>query len=153
VDLMNRLLGILADSPYRVIVSKGPQADLIELGPNMWGEEFVPQTRILPHVDVVITHGGNNTVTECLHFGIPMVVLPLFWDQYDNAQRMHELDVGVRLDTYRSTRDDLIGAIDMLLTGHDRRGRLADISRAVRSSRGTEAAADLIERIATAPES
>ena len=100
---MRTLVAELADGPYRVIVSKGPQHDLFELAPNMAGAEFLPQTSILPQVDLVITHGGNNTVTESLYFGKPMVVLPLFWDQYDNAQRVHDTGFGVRLDTYGHT--------------------------------------------------
>ena len=72
--------------------------------PNMWGAEFLPQTTIVPLVDLVITHGGNNTTTEALHFGKPMVLLPLFWDQYDNAQRVDEIGFGVRLPDLRVHR-------------------------------------------------
>ncbi|HWI60543.1 MAG TPA: glycosyltransferase, partial [Symbiobacteriaceae bacterium] len=61
---------------HRYIVSKGPRADEFDLPDTMWGEARVPQTSIIPEVDLVITHGGNNTVTEALHFGKPMVVLP-----------------------------------------------------------------------------
>ena len=100
VELMNRLVAALADTPHRYVVSKGPQHESIELAPNMTGAEFLPQPAILPLADLVITHGGNNTVTESIHFGKPMVVLPLFWDQHDNAQRVEEVGFGVRLPTY-----------------------------------------------------
>jgi glycine/D-amino acid oxidase-like deaminating enzyme len=81
----------------------------------MWGDHQVPQTNVLPKVDLVITHGGNNTTTECFHFGKPMIALPLFWDQYDNAQRVDETGFGVRLRTYEFDDAELTGAVDRLL--------------------------------------
>ncbi|HSL33883.1 MAG TPA: hypothetical protein VK871_09560, partial [Candidatus Limnocylindrales bacterium] len=44
VGLMRRLVSVLADTPHRYIVSKGPQHAEYELAPNMWGAEFLPQT-------------------------------------------------------------------------------------------------------------
>jgi UDP:flavonoid glycosyltransferase YjiC (YdhE family) len=128
-----------------VIVSKGPQHEQIRLGQRMAGEEFLPQTSVLPHVDLVLTHGGNNTVTECLYFGKPMVVLPLFWDQYDNAQRIHETGYGVRLDTYAHEPGDLLGAIDRLLTDEGLAQRVQAESARLQASPGTARAAELIE--------
>ena len=91
---MQRLVDLLGRTEHRVIVSKGPLADQITLHDNMTGEEFLPQPAILPQVDLVITHGGNNTVVESFHHGKPMIVLPLFWDQVDNAQRVDETGFG-----------------------------------------------------------
>jgi len=150
VELMRSLIASLADSPYRVIVSMGPQHAELELAPNMAGAEFLPQTSILPQVDLVITHGGNNTVTESLLFGKPMVVLPLFWDQYDNAQRIDETGFGARLATYAHEPAQLTGAIDGLLADQAVAGRLASVSRRLRSQPGTERAADLIEQLGAA---
>jgi MGT family glycosyltransferase len=150
VGLMNRLIGILAETPHRYVVSKGPQAELIQLADNMWGEEFVPQPAILPRTDLVITHGGNNTVTESLHHGKPMVVLPLFWDQYDNAQRMDELGFGRRLPSYTFGPGDLTGAVESLLADGDLRRRMAGIAARLQGSPGTVRAADAIERVALA---
>ena len=147
VALMQRLVDVLADSPHRFIVSKGPQADKITLAANMVGEQTLPQTNVIPQVDLVITHGGNNTTTEALHFGKPMVLLPLFWDQYDNAQRMHELGFGIRLATYAFTPDELHGAVDTLLADTDLGARLDDIGKRIRDRDGLTKGADIIERV------
>ena len=147
VDLMRRLVDVLARTPHRYIVSKGPRADEFELADNMWGEARVPQTSIIPEVDLVITHGGNNTVTESLHFGKPMIVLPLFWDQYDNAERMQELGYGVRLATYDFADEELTGAVDGLLADEALRSDLGVLGERIRDLKGTRRAADLIEDI------
>jgi MGT family glycosyltransferase len=148
VALMQRLVDVLARTGHRVVVSKGPLADQIRLADNMTGESFLPQPSILPQVDLVITHGGNNTVTECFHNGKPMVVLPLFWDQVDNAQRVDETGHGVRLPAYAFADAQLTGAIDRLLADTALHDRLAAMSWRIQSQSGTTKAANLIERLA-----
>jgi MGT family glycosyltransferase len=150
VELMQGLIDALAEGPHRVVVSMGPQHERLRLGERMAGAEFLPQASVLPHVDLVITHGGNNTVTECLYFGRPMVVLPLFWDQYDNAQRIDETGFGVRLDAYGHAPEELRAAVDRLLADEPLAQRLRAVSGALRASPGTVRAADLIERLASA---
>jgi MGT family glycosyltransferase len=149
VPLMRRLVAELADTPHRYVVSKGPQHAEYELAENMVGEEFLPQTSVLPHVDAVITHGGNNTTTECMWFGKPMLVLPVFWDQHDNAQRVRETGYGVRLPTYDFGDGELAGAVDGVLADEPLRARCTAAGLRLRERPGTELAADLIERVAT----
>ena len=152
VELMQRLVDVLATTDQRVIVSKGPLADEITLHDNQTGEGFLPQPAILPMVDLVITHGGNNTVTESFHHGKPMIVLPLFWDQVDNAQRVDETGFGKRLSTYGFDDGELTGAIDRLLGDPALAARLAAMSARIKSTSGTVRAADLIEQVARAGE-
>ena len=147
VDLMKRLVEVLGATPHRYIVSKGPQHAEYDLADNMWGQEFLPQTSLIPLVDLVITHGGNNTTTEALHFGKPMVLLPLFWDQYDNAQRMDELGFGRRLKTYEFTDAELVDAVNGLLGDAALRARLTSVGESIRARGGKERAADLIEEV------
>ena len=148
VGLMQRLIDALAATEYRVIVSMGPLKDQMTLGPNMFGDQFLPQPSILPQCDLLITHGGNNTVCEGFHFGLPMIGLPLFWDQYDNAQRLDETGYGVRLPTYDWTDDELADAVNRLLADDDLTARMATVAAAVQAEPGRVKGADLIERLA-----
>ena len=152
VPLMKSLVEALADTPHAYVVSKGPQHAEYELADNMVGEEFLPQVSVLPQVDLVITHGGNNTTTESLHFGKPMVLLPIFWDQHDNAQRIDETGFGIRLPTYSLGDGDLPTAIDRLLGDRDLDGRLAALSQRLQANPGNERAAELIEQVAATGE-
>jgi len=147
IALMGRLIDILGRTDHRIIVSMGPQHQELRLHENMVGEEFLPQTSVLPLVDLVITHGGNNTVTECMYFGKPMIVLPLFWDQHDNAQRVHETGFGVRLDPYRFADKQLLSWIDRLSADAELGDRLGGVARRLQAAPGTIQAAERIESL------
>jgi MGT family glycosyltransferase len=149
VSLMKQLVAELADTPHRYVVSKGPQHAEYELADNMVGEEFLPQASVLSQVDAVITHGGNNTTTECMWFGKPMLVLPIFWDQHDNAQRVDETGYGVRVPTYECADGVLRAALDRVLSDEQLRARCAAAGERLRGQPGTVLAADLIEALAT----
>ena len=150
VALMQRLIDALAATPHRVVVSMGPLHERMRLGPRMYGEAFLPQPSVLPQCDLLITHGGNNTVCEGFHFGLPMIGLPLFWDQYDNAQRLAETGFGARLATYEWTADELRATVDRLLADAGLHRRMGTIAAQIASHPGNVAGADLIERLALA---
>jgi UDP:flavonoid glycosyltransferase YjiC (YdhE family) len=82
-----------------------------------------------------------------MHFGKPMVLLPLFWDQYDNAQRVHELGFGIRLATYVFADGALTGAVDRLLADSVLRERMAAIGSDIRARDGLHQGAAIIERV------
>ena len=153
VSLMKRLIEILGRTEHTFIVSMGPQHEQLHLAPNMVGSQFLPQINIIPQVDLVITHGGNNTVIEALHYGKPMILLPLFWDQYDNAQRMHELGFGIRLATYEFTEEEMGQALDKLLNDNVLATTMKSNAAEIQKRDGLGIAANLIESVARAHKS
>lgn len=147
LELMRRILSVLATTPHLYIVSKGPLADEIVLPDNCWGAAHLPQTAILPLVDLVITHGGHNTVTESMSNGVPMVLFPLFGDQPDNAQRVAEKGFGIRLETRAFTDAELVDAIDQLLKDTNLKARLQTVKKRIEQANSKEIAVMKIEQL------
>jgi len=134
IELMKRLIQILGKSAHKYVVSKGPFHDLIDLEPNMVGSKYVDQIKLLPHVEMVITQGGSNTIIESLYFGKPVIVLPLFNDHFANAERIEKLFLGTRLNPYQVTEEDMLIEIESVLEDEDLNKRVAEIGKKMRSS-------------------
>lgn len=84
------VLDALAEEPVNLVLVVGPSQDPASFGSRPEGvhvERFLPQTAMLAHCDVVITHAGYNTVAEALREGLPMLAIPLRVDQPINAER------------------------------------------------------------------
>jgi UDP:flavonoid glycosyltransferase YjiC (YdhE family) len=86
----------LADEPLNLIVAIGPDQDAGRFGAqpsNVRLEAYVPQPLLLERSDVLVTHGGFNSVKEALAAGVPMVVMPITADQPYSADRCAALGV------------------------------------------------------------
>jgi UDP:flavonoid glycosyltransferase YjiC (YdhE family) len=91
------VLESLAGLPVRVLVTVGEAADPAALGPLAPGvhvERFVPQHQVMREARVMVNHGGSGSVLGALAAGLPMVVLPLFADQPQNAARVAAVGAG-----------------------------------------------------------
>ncbi|NP_001310036.1 uncharacterized UDP-glucosyltransferase YojK-like [Tetranychus urticae] len=147
ISLMKRLINTFSKSKHRFIVSKGFKGDELTLPENMWGDNYVDQIAILPKVDAVITHGGNNSFVESLFFGKPMIVIPCCFDQLDNAQRIEDLKLGYRIDPFGYDEDEVHKTVDNLLENTEIRLKMEEISKQLKTSNNREVAR-LIENIA-----
>lgn len=116
---------------------------------NCWGDKILAQTKILPKVDLVINHGGNNTISETFYFGKPMIVMPLFGDQFDNAQRVQDKQFGIKLNPFKCTQDQLSNAIEKLINDKDLLIKLMRISERSKTEAKSGKICQLIEELVT----
>jgi UDP:flavonoid glycosyltransferase YjiC (YdhE family) len=86
------------------------------LPPAIHHADFAPFRELLPRCAAIVHHGGAGTVAKALAAGTPQLILPLAWDQPDNAARVERLGAGGRLKTGRRNGPRLAKALRRLLT-------------------------------------
>ena len=116
------------------------------LPPNVRAEAGVPQPTVLAHpaIGACVTHGGSGTTTESLAAGVPMVVMPVMWDQPYNAQFVHELGAGLRCDWRSASARGLEDALRRVLEDTGFRARAQVAATMLRTQNGSDAVASLI---------
>ncbi len=116
------VLRAVADLDVRVLMTVGRRFDPSSLGAvpaNVHVEAWVDQLEVFGDASLVVCHGGSGTTLGALAAGLPMVLVPMFADQFANAQ--HVVDIGAGIVVARTGAGDgtrnLIGAADASMIG------------------------------------
>ena len=94
-----KCISAFRDSDYQVIMSVGDNVNLKgleDIPENISVFEHIDQIAVLEKADVFISHAGMNSVSESLYYGVPLVLLPQTTEQKGVAQRVVELQAGIR---------------------------------------------------------
>lgn len=148
-DVLQRITDALRTLGWNAVVATGvtdPQA----LGalPSSWVVgEHLPQVAALAACDIVVCHGGNNTVTEALTAGLPVLVAPFSTDQFAGAEDLRRAGLGDAVDPATTTADEIATALTALLAG-DAARRAAALGAELRRVPGAFEAAAAVETAA-----
>ncbi|KAL2227664.1 beta-D-glucosyl crocetin beta-1,6-glucosyltransferase-like [Sesamum indicum] len=117
-------------------------------------EKWAPQAKILGHPSVggFVSHCGWNSVIESIHFGVPIIAMPMQFDQPINAKLVVELGVGVEVDRDergRFRREDISKVIkDVVgIIGEELRRKVGEKRETLRAN-GEEEIDELVQEIA-----
>jgi UDP:flavonoid glycosyltransferase YjiC (YdhE family) len=142
----------LAGMPVEVILTTGQNRDPTALGfhslpTNVRVERWLSHEDFLPRCAALVTTGGAATVLASLKAGVPLLVVPTFWDKNDNAQRVVEAGVGLRLAPRQCTPDRVRTAVMRLLEEPHFRENARRISQQFARAQGPPRGAELLERL------
>jgi MGT family glycosyltransferase len=142
-DVLRRIAEALRGLDVRVALASGSTspAELGEIPPGWLVRAVLPQVTLLRHASLTVTHGGNNSVTEALTAGVPLLVLPLSTDQFAGAAALERAGFGEALDPNSATPEDLREAAARLLAlSGDTAVRLESLACRLREHPGPEVA-------------
>lgn len=115
-DVLARVAAAIARTGLRAAIAIG-STPASALGPVPEGwlvREYLPQVRLLDRAAAAVTHGGNNSVTESVGQGVPVLVLAFSTDQFAGAAAVERSGTGLALAPNTATEHELSEAIAAL---------------------------------------
>jgi zeaxanthin glucosyltransferase len=152
-DVLARVAEALRELDVRVAIAVG-STDAAELGPipDSWlVRSFLPQVTLLDQAALAVTHGGNNSVTEAMTAGVPLLVLPFSTDQFAGAAALDTAGFGLSLDPNTATPAELRRAAATLLDlAGEPRARLSALSASLANGAGPRRAYAALQTVPVA---
>jgi MGT family glycosyltransferase len=140
----------LREEPLNLVVTVGRNGDPAAFGPqppNVRIEHYIPHERLLPVCDLVVTHGGFNTVMSAFAHGLPLVAVPLGADQFRNAARCVAHGLGVAVEREDRTPEAIRAAVSTVLADADYRCAAMAMREQMAELPGPTHAVELLERL------
>jgi len=109
---------------------------------------YAPFSELLPHAKAIVHHGGIGTAAQALKAGVAQVVVPMAYDQPDNAARLVRLGVASTLSQRRLDGASLAATLQRLLARADLPAKLADAAHRFEGDRSLDETCRLIEEAA-----
>ncbi|XP_071806916.1 UDP-glucuronosyltransferase 2C1-like [Asterias amurensis] len=124
----------LARLPQRVLWQFSGDNSRIRIGNNTKTVTWMPQQKVMghPHTKMFLSHGGLNGLYEAAWYGLPVVGIPLFGDQFDNMERAEAKGMAIKLDILTMNEDVLVEAITEVIKEPRFHERAQHISRMLR---------------------
>jgi UDP:flavonoid glycosyltransferase YjiC (YdhE family) len=151
--LLRTAVEALAGEPVEVILTVGagrdPRAPGFDVSaPNVHVARWLHHGTLLPRCSALVTVGGKATVMAAAQAGVPMVVVPTTWDKPDNARRVTQAGVGVRLAPRACNAANLRAAVRQVLYGHRFKAPVRRLAATLAAAPGPTRAAELLEQLA-----
>ncbi len=143
IDFYKLCFEALGNTDYTVVASVGRHTHISDLGNiprNFIVRNYVPQTEVLQHTQVFITHGGMNSTSEGLFYGVPLIVIPHDKDQPMIARRVAELGAGIQLQRDNLSAKELRQAVDEVVKNQDFRKVVSEMSKSFQEAGGYQQA-------------
>ncbi|WP_217143236.1 glycosyltransferase [Streptomyces sp. AC627_RSS907] len=134
------VVATLGDDTARRVLPSG-------LPDNAYVAPYLPYSRFLPHVDVMVTNGGFGGVNEALRHGVPLVVAAGSEEKPEVAARVAYSGAGIDLRTGKPDPAAIRRAVHTVLAGSAHRERAAELAKQYAAVQAGPRAADLIEQV------
>jgi MGT family glycosyltransferase len=142
-----KLIDAFADAPVTIVAATNP--DIFEKWPdNFIVNGFVPQAELMPMMDMVICHGGFNTVNDTFMNGLPMLITPIAYDHFHTAKLIENAGCGIKIRYKRLRIEDLKNAVFELLENPRYRNAALRIKDTFIAAGGNDKAVQLLEEFA-----
>lgn len=150
MQFFSKVVEAFSEEDITVVVISDP--DLFQNIPsNFMIYKQIPQLEVIPHMDAVVCHGGQNTVCEALSHAKPLVILPIAYDQSYVATSVVNSGAGIRLNFNRFRANHLKEAVHTVITDKQYQEKARAIQKSFVDAGGANRAVKYIEEIMNIP--